>query len=55
MSYRAPPAGRWGSPADFEGIATFFASGASDFVTGTDIQIDGGFTSTLAIFDLPKN
>jgi 2-dehydro-3-deoxy-D-gluconate 5-dehydrogenase len=49
------PAGRWGSPADFEGIATFFASGASDFVTGTDIQIDGGFTSTLAIFDLPKN
>jgi len=49
------PAGRWGSPADFEGVATFFASHASDFVTGTDIQIDGGFTSTLAIFDLPKN
>ena len=49
------PAGRWGSPADFAGIATFFASSASDFVTGTDIQIDGGFTSTLAIFDLPHN
>jgi 2-deoxy-D-gluconate 3-dehydrogenase len=49
------PAGRWGSPADFEGVATFFASHASDFVTGTDIQIDGGFTSTLAIFDLPKS
>ena len=49
------PAGRWGSPADFEGIATFFSSSASDFVTGTDIQIDGGFTSTLAIFDLPDN
>lgn len=48
------PAGRWGSPTDFEGIATYFASGASDFVTGTDLQIDGGFTSTLAIFDLPK-
>ena len=48
------PAGRWGSPADFAGIATYFASGASDFVTGTDIQIDGGFTSTLAIFDLPE-
>jgi len=48
------PAGRWGSPADFAGIATYFASAASDFVTGTDIQIDGGFTSTLAIFDLPK-
>lgn len=49
------PAGRWGSPADFAGIATYFASSASDFVTGADIQIDGGFTSTLAIFDLPKD
>ncbi len=49
------PSGRWGKPEDFEGIANFFASHASDFVTGTDIQIDGGFTSTLAIFDLPKN
>jgi len=48
------PAGRWGSPSDFAGIATYFASSASDFVTGTDIQIDGGFTSTLAIFDLPQ-
>ena len=47
------PAGRWGRPADFAGIATYFASSASDYVTGTDIQIDGGFTSTLAIFDLP--
>lgn len=49
------PAGRWGSPSDFAGIANYFASSASDFVTGTDIQIDGGFTSTLAIFDLPHN
>ena len=48
------PLGRWGTPADFEGIATYFASSASDFVTGTDIQIDGGFTSTLAIFDIPE-
>lgn len=49
------PAGRWGSPSDFSGVANFFASSASDFVTGTDIQIDGGFTSTLAIFDLPED
>jgi 2-deoxy-D-gluconate 3-dehydrogenase len=49
------PAGRWGSPSDFAGIANYFASSASDFVTGTDIQIDGGFTSTLAIFDLPQD
>jgi 2-deoxy-D-gluconate 3-dehydrogenase len=47
------PSGRWGRPEDFEGIANFFASQASDYVTGTEIQIDGGFTSTLAIFDLP--
>jgi 2-deoxy-D-gluconate 3-dehydrogenase len=49
------PAGRWGSPLDFEGITNFFASSASDFVTGTEIAIDGGFSSTLAIFDLPKD
>lgn len=49
------PAGRWGTPADFAGIANFFASSASDFVTGTDIAVDGGFTSTLAMFDLPKD
>lgn len=48
------PAGRWGEPEDFAGVATFFSSSASDYVTGTDIAIDGGFTSTLAIFDLPK-
>lgn len=47
------PLGRWGSPADFEGIAVFYSSAASNFVTGTSIEIDGGFTSTLAIFDLP--
>ncbi|MEJ0014140.1 MAG: glucose 1-dehydrogenase [Actinomycetota bacterium] len=47
------PAGRWGLPSDFEGVATFFASKASDFVTGTAIPIDGGFTSTLLMFELP--
>ena len=38
------PAARWGEPADFAGIATFLASHASDFVTGTDIPVDGGFS-----------
>ena len=38
------PAGRWGSPADFAGIAVFLASPASDFVTGTAIPVDGGFS-----------
>jgi 2-deoxy-D-gluconate 3-dehydrogenase len=39
------PAGRWGTPEDHAGIAVFLASGASDFVTGTAIPVDGGFSS----------
>lgn len=38
------PAGRWGAPADFAGIAVFLASPASDFVTGTAIPVDGGYS-----------
>jgi 2-deoxy-D-gluconate 3-dehydrogenase len=38
------PAARWGASADFAGIAVFLSSGASDFVTGTAIPIDGGFS-----------
>jgi len=38
------PAGRWGAPADFAGIAVFLASRASDFVTGAAIPVDGGFS-----------
>jgi 2-deoxy-D-gluconate 3-dehydrogenase len=39
------PAGRWGDPADFGGIAAFLASAASDFLTGTAIAVDGGYSS----------
>lgn len=38
------PAGRWGDPEDFAGIAVFLASAASDFVTGTAIPVDGGYS-----------
>jgi 2-deoxy-D-gluconate 3-dehydrogenase len=38
------PAGRWGEPADFAGIAVFLASSGSDFVTGTAVPVDGGFS-----------
>jgi 2-deoxy-D-gluconate 3-dehydrogenase len=38
------PAGRWGKPEEFAGIAVFLASHASDFVTGTAIPVDGGFS-----------
>jgi len=38
------PAGRWGEPEDFAGIAVFLASSASDFLTGTAIPVDGGYS-----------
>jgi 2-dehydro-3-deoxy-D-gluconate 5-dehydrogenase len=38
------PAGRWGEPADFAGIAVFLAGPVSDFVTGTAIPVDGGYS-----------
>ena len=38
------PAGRWGHPDDFGGIAVFLSSHASDFVTGTAIPVDGGYS-----------
>ena len=38
------PAARWGTIADFAGIAVFLSSAASDFVTGTAIPVDGGFS-----------
>jgi 2-deoxy-D-gluconate 3-dehydrogenase len=38
------PAARWGASDDFAGIAVFLSSHASDFVTGTAIPVDGGFS-----------
>jgi 2-deoxy-D-gluconate 3-dehydrogenase len=38
------PAGRWGDPGDFAGIAVFLSSPASDFLTGTAIPVDGGYS-----------
>ncbi|MGJ4996472.1 SDR family NAD(P)-dependent oxidoreductase [Bradyrhizobium sp. HKCCYLS3077] len=38
------PAGRWGDIDDFAGIATFLSSPAADFVTGTAIPVDGGYS-----------
>jgi 2-dehydro-3-deoxy-D-gluconate 5-dehydrogenase len=39
------PAGRWGVPEDFGGIAVFLSSAASDFVSGAAIPVDGGYSS----------
>ena len=37
------PAGRWGTPRDFAGIAVYLASDASVWHTGDTITIDGGY------------
>jgi 2-deoxy-D-gluconate 3-dehydrogenase len=41
------PSGRWGVPSDFEGIAVFLASEASNFITGAVIPVDGGYASEV--------
>jgi len=38
--------GRNGEAGDFEGVAVFLASRASDYVTGQVIFVDGGFSAT---------
>jgi len=37
------PAGRWGAPSDLGGAAVFLASGASDYVNGHILAVDGGW------------
>jgi gluconate 5-dehydrogenase len=42
------PLGRWSDPArDLGGAVVFFASAASDFVTGQALSVDGGFAATF--------
>lgn len=41
------PAGRWGHPSELVGAAVFFASRASDFVTGQILYVDGGWLAAL--------
>ena len=37
------PAGRWGTPEDFKGVAVFLASAASNYVNGSIYLVDGGW------------
>ncbi len=39
------PHGRWGEPDDLAGTAVLLASRSSDYVTGTAIPVDGGYSS----------
>lgn len=41
------PAGRWGEPGELVGTAIFLASGASDFVNGQIVYVDGGLLAAL--------
>jgi NAD(P)-dependent dehydrogenase (short-subunit alcohol dehydrogenase family) len=39
------PIGRLGEPEDFIGTVIFLSSKASDFITGTIVDVDGGYTA----------
>ena len=42
---RRIPIGRWGEPEDLMGVTIFLASFASNYLTGTSIPVDGGYSS----------
>lgn len=43
---------RYGRHDDIAGLATYLVSDESEFVTGTEIRVDGGWTSTARIPNL---
>lgn len=44
---RMTPAGRYGVPEDIAEVAKFLISYAAEFITGTDIMVDGGVFSQI--------
>jgi len=47
------PMGRWGETHELGGAAIFLASHASDFVTGVELPVDGGYSICLNGMDGP--
>lgn len=43
------PAGRWGTPEDFEGAIVYLASKASDYVSGECLVVDGGWMGSKSL------
>lgn len=41
------PLGRWGAPEELVGTAIFLASGASDYINGQTIYVDGGWLAGM--------
>jgi 2-deoxy-D-gluconate 3-dehydrogenase len=49
----ATPMGRWGEVQELGGAAIFLSSHASDFVTGVELPVDGGYSICLNGMDGP--
>ena len=47
MMSKATPLKRNGKPEDIASVVAFLCSDASDFITGTDILVDGGLIKTI--------
>jgi NAD(P)-dependent dehydrogenase (short-subunit alcohol dehydrogenase family) len=49
----ASPAGRTGTPGDIAAAAAFLLSPDADFITGTDLLVDGGTTAAIRLAPHP--
>lgn len=50
---KSAPAGRWGTASEIADAASFLLSPAANFITGTDLRVDGGAFGAMRSSDLP--